>query len=107
MKRHITKIIYIASVVLYLLLAFELVGGIMSLNGYELSMDPEILSQNMSYFLASSPPPVGALLQKLQKPGPPPGSPGTTCAGGSPSWERGWRWSWARPRRGRPSAGAC
>ena len=38
--------------VLYLLLAFELVGGIMSLNGYELSMDPEILSQNMSYFLA-------------------------------------------------------
>ena len=52
MKRHITKIIYIASVVLYLLLAFELVGGIMSLNGYELSMDPEILSQNMSYFLA-------------------------------------------------------
>ena len=52
MKRHITKIIYIASVVLYLLLAFELVGGIMSLNGYELSMDPEILSQNMSYFLS-------------------------------------------------------
>ena len=51
MKRHITKIIYTSSVILFLLLAFELVGGIMSLDGYELTMDPEVLSQNMTYFL--------------------------------------------------------
>lgn len=51
MKRHITKIIYTASVALFLLLGIELAAGIMSLDGYELSMDPEILAQSMSYFL--------------------------------------------------------
>ena len=52
MKRHITTIVYTCSFLLFLLLGVEIVGGVLALDGYELSLDPEGLAQSMSYFLS-------------------------------------------------------